>query len=363
MTEGAVVVVSADAAADSASLGGKGAGLARLAACPAPVPPAFVVTAEGYRRAVPAEVRAEVARRIDALAPEAAGEALEAEAAALRTLIVEATEGHALTDEVRAAHDELARRTGDEELAVAVRSSSVAEDAADRSFAGEHDTYLWVRGADEVDRRLRECWASLVTGRAVAYRRDAAAAAGTAADRGEDLAMAVVVQQMVPARSAGVLMTLNPVNGDRSKTMIEAVWGLGEPLVSGAVTPDRFLVDKVTGEIRKREIAAKETEAVRDPATGRGIAVVEVAGERRTEPSLQDDEIAELLRLGRAVEKEAGVPQDIEFAITADDAPPDNVRLLQARPETVWANKRSHSVAKGKSALDSVLATLTKPGR
>jgi pyruvate, water dikinase len=348
---GEVVFVSAELVPDSATLGGKGAGLARLVAAGTPVPPAFVVTAEGYRRAVGPDVRAELRRRIEALS---AG-AVEAEAAALRALILEATEEHALKAEVEAAYAELARRAGDDDLAVAVRSSSIAEDAADRSFAGEHDTYLWVRGAEEVDLRLRECWASLVTARAVAYRRDGGAPA-------DDLAMAVVIQQMAPARSAGVLMTLNPVNGDRSKVMIESVWGLGEPLVSGAVTPDRFLVDKITGEILRREIVDKPTEAVRDPATGRGIAIAEVEEDRRARPSLDDAEIAELVRLGRLVEKGAGTPQDGEFAVLEGTAP-DNVRLLQARPETVWANRSQRPVAQGRSALDAVLATLTKSGR
>jgi pyruvate,water dikinase len=350
-----IVWVGPDVAPDAVALGGKGAGLARLAACGMPVPPAFVVTADGYRRAVPAEAREEVARRLAAIPAGLPPEELEEAAAAVRAVLLAATDGHALTREVRAAHAELARRAGDPDLAVAVRSSSVAEDAADRSFAGEHDTYLWVSGAEEVDRRLRDCWASLVTARAVAYREHGGGGA-------PDVAMAVVVQQMAPARSAGVLMTLNPVNGDRSKVMIESVWGLGEPLVSGAVTPDRFLVDKVTGEILRREIAEKRTAAIRDPSTGRGVAVVEVEEGRRAQPSLSDPEIAELVRLGRAVEKAAGTPQDGEFAVL-DGQPPGNVRLLQARPETVWAIRRGRPLTQGGSALDAVLATLTKPGR
>jgi len=357
MSAHGIVWIGPDTMPESALLGGKGAGLARLAACGAPVPPAFVVSAEGYRRAVAPEVRAEVARRIAALAPDLAGEALEEAAAQIRARILEATEGHALTAEVAAAHAELAQRAGDEELAVAVRSSSVAEDAAEHSFAGEHDTYLWVRGAEEVDRRLRECWASLVTARAVAYRREAARSG-----RPDELAMAVVVQQMVPARSAGVLMTLNPVNGDRSKVVVESVWGLGEPLVAGEATPDRFVVDKVTGEVLRREVADKPTQAVRDPQTGRGVALVAVDEDRRARPSLSDEELAELVRLGREVERAAGVPQDAEFALV-DGPAPGNVRLLQARPETVWAAKGPRALTGGGSALDAVLATLTRAGR
>jgi pyruvate,water dikinase len=246
----------------------------------------------------------------------------------------------------------ISARTGEPALTVAVRSSSIAEDAADRSFAGEHDTYLWVDGAEEVDRRVRECWASLVTSRAVAYR------AGAARDRAAELAMAVVVQQMAPARAAGVFMTLNPVNGDRSKVMIESVWGLGEPLVSGTVTPDRFLVDKVTGEVVKREVADKPTAAVREPDGGRGVVLADVPPDRAAQPSLTRGEIAELLRVARLVERRAGAPQDGEFAVLEGDAP-ENVRLLQCRPETVWSRKPRTPVARGGTAMAAVLATLT----
>ena len=145
--------------------------------------------------------------------------------------------------------------------------------------------------------------------------------------------MAVVVQQMVPARAAGVFMTLNPANGDRSTLVCEAVWGLGEPLVSGEVTPDRFVLDKVSGEVLRREIADKPTRLVRAP--GGGTVTEDVPDAAAGHPCLSDAELTELLRIGRAVERAAGCPQDGEFAID-----PDGVALLQARPETVWSQPR-----------------------
>lgn len=348
-----VIIIGPDTERDVAALGGKGAGLAFLTSSGVRIPPAFVVTAGGYREAVGPELRAEVAARIASIPSDLGQEALEARSAEIRELILTGTEGHALTGEVREAFAALAGRAGDPGLCVAVRSSSIAEDTADKSFAGEHDTYLWVQGAEEVDRRMRECWASLVTARAVAYR----AKAGTGA---EDMAMAVVVQQMAPARSAGVLMSLNPVNGDRSKVMIESVWGLGEPLVSGEVTPDRFLVDKITGEIVKREVIDKPTRAVRDPASGRGVAIEDVEAEQREAASLEADEIAELVGVARLVEKEAGGPQDAEFAVVGGEAP-ESVQLLQCRPETVWSQKPRRAVsAPGRTTMDAVLATLTQ---
>jgi pyruvate,water dikinase len=216
-----------------------------------------------------------------------------------------------------------------------VRSSAAAEDAADASYAGEHDSYLDVVGADAVADAVVACWASLYTARAVAYRRGRPAGA-----------MAVVVQRMVAARAAGVFMTLNPANGDRATFVCEAVWGLGEPLVSGTVTPDRFAVNKISGEVVRREITHKPTRLGRS-----GIEPVPEA--ERDAPCLTDDELAELLRIGRAVETAAGCPQDGEFAV--DD---QGVHLLQARPETVWS-QRPRTVARGRTALEAVLATLT----
>jgi pyruvate, water dikinase len=173
--------------------------------------------------------------------------------------------------------------------------------------------------------------------------------------------MAVVVQQMVAARAAGVFMTLNPLNGDRSKVMVESVWGLGEPLVSGEADPDRFLVDKVTGQTVRTELARKPTQALRDPGSGRGVALVEVEPERREQPSLEPEELDEIVRLARLVERAGGSPQDGEFVV-AGEGGPEAVRLVQCRPETVWSGKPRRSLTAGrKSALDAVLATLT-PG-
>jgi len=349
-----VVEIGPDTDRDVAALGGKGAGLAFLTSTGVRIPPAFVITADGYRAAVGPELRGEVAARLAALSGELAPEALEQQTEEVRRLILDGTEGHALSAEIRGGFEALCERTRDPDLCVAVRSSSIAEDAADKSFAGEHDTYLWVRGADEVERRVRECWASLITARAVAYR-------GTEGTGAEELAMAVVVQQMAPARAAGVFMTLNPVNGDRSKVMIESVWGLGEPLVAGEATPDRFLVDKVTGEVVRREIAEKPTLAVRDPATGRGVVLAEVDGDERSAPSLAPGEIAELVRVARLVEKRAGAPQDAEFAVVEGEAP-ESVQLLQCRPETVWSQRPRRATAQGRTAMDAVLATLTQKG-
>lgn len=338
---------------DPAQLGGKGAGLARLAAAGLRVPPAFVVTVDGYRRAMDPRLRAELERVAADVDPDASASELAHVAAGLRDRVLEATAHHALRGEVAAAYARLSEQASEPAVPVAVRSSAVGEDADDRSFAGEYDTYLWVVGAEEVDARLRACWASLYTARALAYR----------ASRGSvgEPAMAVCVQHMVAARAAGVFMTLDPANGDRSVIVVESVWGLGEPLVSGAVTPDRFVVDKVTGEIVRREVVSKPLEIVRH-ASGRGTERRAVAAPRRDQPSLADAELVELTRMAKCVEAQAGAPQDGEFAVAAGE-PPDNVHLLQCRPETVWSRRPRRPLVGRRSALQSVVSTLAKEHR
>lgn len=331
-----------DAGADL--LGGKGASLARLAEAGLRVPPGFVVSTQAYRHAVLDGIRDELDAAVAAVPQDGAADKLDAASARIRALVATVEIDAALAEGIREAY----RALGDD-VAVAVRSSSAAEDSADHSFAGEHDTYLWVHGADEVLARVRDCWASLFTARAMEYRRRAGLAGG-----GD--AMAVVVQEMVPARAAGVFMTLNPENGDRSKVAVEAVWGLGEPLVSGTATPDGFQLDKVTGEVVRRSVVDKPTELVR-AARGTGTATVDVADDRRKAQSLTEDELAELLRLARLVERHFGCPQDGEFAIGPGTAP-DNVYLVQSRPETVWSRRSVAKASAGTTLMDSILSHL-----
>jgi pyruvate,water dikinase len=313
------------------------------------VPPAFVVTVEAYREAVARRLAAELERAAARISPDAPSAELEGAAAAVRERVLEATADHPLREEVAAAYARLSELVGETAAPVAVRSSAVEEDLADRSFAGEHDTFLWVRGTEEVDTRLRECWASLYTARAIAYRARRETAG--------ELAMAVCVQKMVDARSAGVFMTLDPSNGDRSTIVVESVWGLGELLVSGEAIPDRFVIDKVTGDIAHRAVVAKPHELARH-ASGRGTERRDVPAPRRDEPSLRDDELAELARMAKRVEEHAGAPQDGEFAV-ADGEAPDNVHMLQSRPETVWSQRAPRPLVGRRSALQSVVSTLT----
>src|SRR6516162_10685173 len=240
---------------DLAIIGGKCAGLVALIAAGAVVPTGFVVTTNAYADSL-ADLQDAIARLTGSLTVDDVRSQARA-AQEIRDLITARPIPACVAEAVRAGYRALCERAG-HELPVAVRSSSTAEDLPEASFAGQGDTYLWTIRDDAVIERVRDCWASLFTARAIAYR----------AKNGYghvEHQMAVVVQQMVNARAAGVAMSLDPSNGDRSKIVIESTWGLGEPLVSGLVTPDYFLIDKVLLEPIKRIIAPKLQEMVADP--------------------------------------------------------------------------------------------------
>jgi len=302
--------------------GGKAAHLGDLLQAGFPVPPGFAVTTRAFDLVV--------GHHADALLAEvdtADVVALETAAARLRALVEALPVPDEVERDVRAGYARLGREIGLAEPAVAVRSSAVAEDAADASFAGMQSTFLWLRGADEVLEGVRRCFASYFNAEALAYRAEHGGAAG----------MSVAVQYMVDARVAGVMFTLNPLSGDRSAIAIDASYGLGVTVVGGEVTPDSFLWSKVARELVRTRMGTKEVEAVAAP-DGRGTVLREVPEELRTRPCLEPAEVARLAELGREVERHYGRPQDVEWAI---DRTLGEILLLQTRPETVWTPKRT----------------------
>jgi pyruvate,water dikinase len=312
---------------DVPAAGGKGASLGELMRAGIRVPDGFVVTTEAFRAAVAA---LDLGSRVAPLDP-ADGDAVAAACAELRSIVEAAPLPPEVVEAVAAGYTRLAGECGEADLPVAVRSSATSEDSAEASFAGLQDTYLWVRGADSVLHHVRRCWASLYSVESVSYRLR----------RGipeTDLAMAVVVQQMVGARSSGVMFTRSPLTGDRSVIAIDASWGLGSAVVSGDVTPDSFVVSKVTGEISRRTVSTKTRWHQPDPG-GSGVVESDVPSNLRDVPSISDEEIAELVAIARKVEAHYGSPQDIEWAVSRTAPPGENILLLQSRPETVWAEK------------------------
>jgi len=339
--------------ADRARLGGKNASLGELLAAGLPVPPGFAVTIDAYqtlRRH--ADLRRAVGRLLAEVDLGDAG-ALEEISAAIRRRIELVPLDDGVAEAVRRAYQALCEHCASGAVPVAVRSSASSEDLPDASFAGEHDTFLWVRGPDDVLRHVSRCWSSLFTARAIAYRHE------TGHDH-EVVAMSVGVQKMVRPKASGVAFTLNPSDGDRSQVAVEAAWGFGESVVAGEVTPDSFLVDKVLGEITRRTISDKQYEYRLGERDTVERSPVEEA--RRTAPSLADDEVRAVARLARRAEKHYGCPQDVEWAVDHDLPEAANVVLLQSRPETVWSSRPRAPVAgAGGDFASSIVATLLQP--
>jgi pyruvate, water dikinase len=338
------------------AVGGKNASLGELTCAGLPVPPGFAVTATAYAEARDAAgLTGELADLVMAADPDRPQTVAETGRAA-RALVASMPLPDSLDAEVRAAYAALGERCSASDVPVAVRSSATCEDLPDASFAGEHDSFLWVRGADGVLRHLRECWASLFTDRAICYRRQLGYPE-------IGLAMSVVVQKMVQPRAAGVAFTLNPRDGDRSQVAIDASWGFGEAVVSGEVNPDNFLVDKVIGEVGQRVVSHKEIEYRLTGADRVERAPVDAA--RQDAPSLTDEEIKAVAALARQAEQHYGCPQDVEWAVEESPAGAGaacSVLLLQSRPETVWSRKPPRPVARaGGSYMDSIVSTLVAP--
>ncbi|MEX5635366.1 PEP/pyruvate-binding domain-containing protein [Parafrankia sp. FMc2] len=298
-------------------VGGKARGLYELIALGLPVPAGFVVTADAFRHSMSA---AGADARIAALI-ERDDLSDDDKSRQAQKLVRELVLAPELVEQVGAAYAQLGGRP------VAVRSSGIAEDTAAASFAGQHDTYLWVEGTDAVCELVVRCWASLYNANAIVYR-----SRFDVPD--EDVAMAVVVQRMIPAVAAGVMMTLEPVTGDRSKIFIESAHGLGEGVVVGDVLSDRFWVDKPTLLRHRQSISVQTSRHAFDPAQGR-VVVQDLDPEIGRRASIDEELLLEIAALGREIESAFGTAMDVEWAVSADR----EVFLLQARPETVWSNR------------------------
>jgi pyruvate,water dikinase len=310
---------------DRPRVGGKGASLGELTRAGIRVPPGFVVTTEAFESAMASlDPDGAIRARIAALRPDDL-DTVTRVTAEVRDQIKRAALPAAVRDAIVAEHAAL----GDQP--VAVRSSATSEDSAEASFAGLQDTYLWVRGAENVLSSVRSCWASLYSVESVSYRLRL-----NLPERA--VAMGVVVQRMVNSRSSGVMFTRSPTSGDRSVIAIEGSWGLGSCIVSGEVTPDKFVVAKVTGEIAQRTISQKLMQHL--PAEQGGVRDEPVDEAKQTVACLSDAEITALAQVGKTIERHYGVPQDIEWAIEGGE-----IYLLQSRPETVWASRDAQPVA------------------
>ena len=330
-----------DCATAEGLVGGKALGLAKLHGAGFPVPAGFAVTTDAYSESVTnCELGAQIQQVLDdsSITFETMSQQIDA-------LFSEAVVSPEVARAVANSYEQLCGSRVD--LPVAVRSSATAEDLANASFAGQQETYLWVSGIDAILQRLKDCWASLFTARAIEYRWRMAVHI-------DNLAMGAVIQEMVDAEAAGVMMTLDPASGDRSTIYLESAYGLGESVVRGEVSPDRLSIDKSTLSIRSFETGDKPT--MWTPSANGAPARVDVPTGLRNAASITRREAEELAEIGCRVEKAFGAPMDIEWAVgAADRAGNRPIFMLQARPETVWSMRTdaTRSLPDGWDPLDS----------
>ncbi len=311
--------------ADVPLVGGKGANLGEMTRAGLPVPPGFVITVEAYQRFYQASgVAEEVATRLGRLDVDDQVQ-LRRTAESLQELIRRAR----TPDDVRAAildaYRTLSERAKIDAEFVAVRSSATVEDTAQFSFAGMFESFLNVRGPEELVRRVKDCWASTFGARVLFYR--------IKQELSRDVPIAVIVQKMVNATKSGVLFTVDPATNDPDLLVIEGAWGLGEVVVGGQVKPDHYAVAKESLEIVRKAPGYKDFMLVRDERTGENTRV-ELPEERASAPALSDEEIRALAELGRRDEAHYGMPQDAEWAV--EDG---TIFLVQTRPVTTLEEK------------------------
>ncbi len=374
---------------DVALVGGKGANLGELTNAGIPVPPGFCVTAEAYKYFVN---NVKVSKKdIEEIMGEKAKSGVLAEVltnaseepkplqdwimdivsrtnvddsrelldntALIRELIDSMPMPEEIQTEVLDAYHRLSQRFNKDAVYVAVRSSATAEDLPEASFAGQQETYLDVYGDEDLLENVRKCWASLWTARATFYR----------AKQGFDhrkVYLSAVVQKMVNSKTSGVMFTANPVTNDRNEIMINGAWGLGEAVVSGAVSPDEYIVEKGTWKIKEKYIAEKEVMYVRNPETGKGTVLVKVADflgpEWVKKQVLTDEQIIEVAKIGARIEEHYQYPQDIEWAYDADDG---KLYIVQSRPITTLKETKTEEAEEVTEEMEVILKGLgASPG-
>lgn len=300
---------------DVSLAGGKGANLGDMAQAGLPIPPGFVVCVPAFQASAHRSgLTAQLSQIISGLDLDDAGQ-LEATEQKAKQLFAQLS----LNGELRQLIGEAYRDLGDN-VSVAVRSSATAEDLAGASFAGQQETFLNVVGEEQLLTAVRQCWASLYSARAIFYRRQKGFA-------NSEVSMAVVIQKMINSEKSGVIFTVDPVLRNYYQMIIEGVWGLGEGIVSGMITPDHYKVDRETYEVVYEFIPAKDKMIVKDQLGG--VATLSVPPERVSAPVLSQAELRQLVDLGNKIQQHFGCPQDVEWSVEAGQ-----VYLLQSRPIT-----------------------------
>ncbi|WP_370004511.1 phosphoenolpyruvate synthase [Methanothermobacter sp. KEPCO 2] len=315
--------------------GGKGANLGELTQAGIPVPPGFVVTAATYDKFMTdTGLQPIVMDMLENLDVNDTKE-LQRVSKEIKDIITSTEIPEDIQTLIIESYNALCQRIGKDDVYVAIRSSATAEDLPEASFAGQQDTFLNIRGAEDVMEYVRKCWASLFEARAIFYREE------NNFDHSR-VYIAVVVQEMVDAEKAGVMFTVHPSTGE-DKILIEGSWGLGEAVVSGSVTPDTYWVDKSTGKLLEFTVGEKNVMFTRED--GRTVKK-EVPPELRNKRVLSDEEIAALSEMGRRIQEHYGSPQDTEWAIMDGE-----VYMLQSRPITTLGEAVEEGEVKSKDVI------------
>jgi pyruvate,water dikinase len=335
-------------------VGGKNASLGEMINAGLPVPPGFAITAYSYERHIQEKNIAEQIYKIikDTVTNPNDPKQYDAASKKIRELIEKTPMPKEIENAIRTAYKELNQRLELKDVFVAVRSSATAEDLPDASFAGQQETFLNTKGPDDLIEKVIKCWSSLFTPRAIFYRNE----------KGfphEKVLISVGVQKMVNSGCAGVMFTINPVTGNKDEIVIEGNYGLGETVVSGAVNPDDFVVDKGTLTIKERRIARKTVEYIRDSKTGRTVHL-DIPEDKQKVSCMTDQEILTLAELAKRIESHYGKAMDIEWAIDQDLSYPQNVFIVQARPETVWSLKTMETPVKTEQTVHEALKVIVR---
>lgn len=318
---------------DIGLVGGKCANLGEMMKLGVPVPPGFAVTTKAYDAFLDQTGASEEMTRYLEKFPEGPKVLSEFETVSetIQGMILSREIPKPIQDVIAREYETLCDRTGILEMAVAVRSSGVAEDLPSASFAGQYDSYLNIKGAEAVLEKVRLCWSSAFNAHCINYRvqNGLGVLAGS---------ISTAVQKMVNSRAAGVAFTVSPITGDDTRIILEGNWGLGESVVQGVVKPDVYAVQKESLVLEDKEIRTKLRQF---SFTERGTEEGDVPAEKQAIPCLSDEEAVKVAEYTKKVETHYGVPIDVEWAIDNDLPFPERVFLVQARPVTVIVEKKS----------------------
>lgn len=322
---------------DVGKVGGKGANLGEMTRAGFPVPPGFIVTAEAYYHFLQENNLSEEIQHVLDEVTYGDQKSLEQASEHIKGLILHGTMSEQLAREITSAYDALGEK---QDVLVAVRSSATAEDLPTASFAGQQETFLNVKGKENVLQKVKQSWASLFHARAIFYRHE------NQYDHFK-VGIAIPVEKMIESEASGVMFTVDPVTNDRSKIVIEAIYGLGEMIVQGEVTPDHYEVDKNTLTILARKIAPQ---AVKFIKLGAENKVVKVISNEQNVQKITNEEIIQLAKLGQQLEEHYQFPQDAEWAIEKGI-----IYLVQTRPVTTLREREIQPQAISLEALQLLL--------